>query len=148
LGVNGSVAADDGPDAVPFPPIGDVLPDVGHDGFALTESADRSGGKGPKTGSHVMLGIDVDLLRRVSDALGDRRLLLFVPIPVRSPDEATEAEQDRFVKDPVAVCPADDHGGVDGVAVVMPLTPKHDTAYYRKVRRAVVASERSLARNA
>ncbi len=86
---------------------------------------------------HVTLGIDVTVLAKVADSLGTPKLTLMITPPENGP----------YVNRAVAVCPADDVAGVHGIAVVMPVSPKHNADYYTKVRKDVVAAE-VKARNA
>jgi hypothetical protein len=124
-----------------FPPIGDVLPELGRRPFA--ESAKRAERRRKSRGSvaneHVVLGIDLDVLRRTADALGTSKLTLFIPVPVadgnRKPDE-------MHVNKPVAVCPASTDGQVPGIGVVMPLTPEHGVGQYERLRQQVVEAEK------
>ena len=108
--------------AVPksYPAIGDVLPIVS--------------GRGAKP--HVVVGLDLTSLGKIADALDTPKLTLIIPTP---PSHA------NYVNQAVAVCPADDDAGVHGIAVVMPLTPRHQADYYTKVRRDVVAAEKRYA---
>ena len=98
-----------------YPSIGEVLPVVT--------------GKGVKP--HITVALDLTVLGKVADALGTPKLTLIITPP----------ENGSYVNRALAVCPAGDDAGVHGVAVVMPITPKHQADYYTKVRKDVVAAE-------
>ena len=126
-----------------FPPIGDVLPAVGKRPLYETQAqAQRRQSKGNCESLCVALGIDVDVLRKTAEALGNSKLTLFVPLPVKGPN--TPPSQACVTK-PIAVCPANGDGGERGIAVVIPLTPGNGNAYYNKVREVVIASEKLAA---
>lgn len=114
-----------------FPPIAEVLP------------AMKGNGKRADVPGHITLGIDVSLLNRVADAFGTVNLTLFIS------SKNTAAKMGAtYVSRAVAVCPADDEAGTHGVAVVMPLTPKHTADYYMKIRKDVLAAESRQTRQA
>lgn len=128
-----------------FPPVADVLPELGKVPFA--ESARHAERRRRKSRSapsdHIVLGLDVDLLRKVSDALGNTKLTLFIPVPIAN--SATKA-QETYVNKPVAVCPATTEGRVPGIGVVMPLVPEHGTDHYEKLRQKIVEAEHQAGR--
>ncbi|MEX2215169.1 MAG: hypothetical protein WD768_13630 [Phycisphaeraceae bacterium] len=139
---DGKVAGDNPPD-IGFPTLIDVLPQVGkHPFFETKAQADQRKVHDPAPAMVVMLGIDLDLLRKSADALGTSKLTLFVPVPVKDPNQKPS---EVHVNKPVAVCPAS-RSDTNGVAVVMPLTPEHGTSYYSKVRETVVAAEKRAAK--
>jgi hypothetical protein len=126
-----------------FPPIGDVLPELGRRPFA--ESAKRAErrrkSRGAVPNEHVVLGIDLDVLRRTAEAFGTSKLTLFIPVPVadgnRKPDEL-------HVNKPVAICPASSEGDIAGVGVAMPLTPQNGMGHYMRLRDRIVAAEKQV----
>ena len=133
----GRIASDDCTGEKTFPPVADVLPAVGKSPFCQVSSPARQRSKEAST--HVVLGIDVGLLRKTADAFGARKLTLFIPVPVGSPNERLA---DRYVNKPVAVCPATKDTGSQGVVVVMPFAPENANGYYSRVPDVVIASEK------
>jgi len=127
-----------------FPPIADVLPAVHRRPYYETaaQAQRRREADSAVESVHVVLGVDVDLLRKTADALGTSRITMFVPVPVRSP--AAKAGE-TYVNKPVPICPADGTGSATGVAVVMPLHPERANRCYEQVRRVVVESEQKVA---
>lgn len=122
-----------------FPKIGDVLPVVSKTPFHETPmQAERRKSTDTTPSMHVVLGIDLELLRKAAESLGTMKLTLFVPVPVK---EVNTKPGEVYVNKPVAVCPAERGAEGQGVAVVMPLTPDNGPAYYTKVRDVIVASE-------
>ena len=123
-----------------FPPLSESMPVLHKRPFYETPAlAKRRRQANPKAESvHVVLGIDVDLLRRVAESLGDSKLTLFVPVPVRGPKNKPN---ENYVNKPVAICPATDDGAQQGIAVVMPLNPTLANGHYERIRQVVVESE-------
>lgn len=154
-----------------FPSLGDVLPRVGQVTFYETVAqsqrrqtkakrvgVDTSGnGKSKSNGenddqaesAYVVLGVDLDILRRTAGALGTSKLTLFIPVPIKA---ATTPALQTFVNNPIPVCPASnesdsghrgDRGDSSerGIGVVMPLTPTNAHEYYEKLRHLVTSSE-------
>ena len=123
-----------------FPPIGQVLPAVGKKPLYQTPGrAKRSNGEP----MHIVLGIDVDVLRKTVLALGTSKLTLFVALPVR---DARSKSNVVCVDQAIPICPAENEGGAEGVAVVMPLKPSNTNAYYTRMRDIVMASEKRSAK--
>jgi len=122
--------------ATNLPQLGDVLPKVQQ----VLDQDKLQTGKGIKPGQpvHVMLGINVDLLRKQAEGLGTSKLLLFIEVPKGLPKDGEAVA----VNKPIAVAPAVDEG-VAGVGAVMPLTPSRDHRNYEKLREAVVDAEGS-----
>lgn len=120
-----------------FPQLGEVLPKVQQ----VLDQDKLQRGKGIKPGQpvHVMLGINVDLLRKQAEGLGTSKLLLFIEVPKGLPKDGEAVA----VNKPVAVAPAVDEG-VAGVGAVMPLTPSRDHRNYEKLREAVIDAEGSV----
>ena len=140
---DGRVAGDNPPD-ISFPTLSDVLPQLGKHPFYETKAqAEQRKVQDPAPAMAVVLGIDLDLLRKTADLLGTSKLTLFVPVPVK---DMNQKPGEVFVNKPVAVCPASRTSETNGVAVVMPLTPEHGTSYYQKVRETVVAAEKRAAK--
>ena len=122
-----------------YPKIGDVLPIVGKTPFHETKvQAERRMEKDSTPSMHVVLGIDLELLRKAAESLGTMKLTLFIPVPVK---DVNKKPAETFVNKPVAICPATKDTEGQGIAVVMPLTPDNGQAYYTKVREVVAASE-------
>ena len=123
-----------------FPPVGEVLPKVGktpaHETAAHAARRRRSADQ--PASEHVMLGIDLELLKKQAEALGTTKLMLMVPIPIRA-QGARSAE--TGVNRPVPVMAATEEG-VDGVGLVMPLRPGKPFARYEQLRQAIVDAER------
>ena len=127
-----------------FPSLGDVLPQVGKYPFYETAvQADRRRTTDPALSMYLMLGIDIDLLRKAADALGTSKLTLLVPVPVK---DVNQKPGEVFVNKPVAICPAIRDSETQGVSVVMPLTPEHGASYYTKMREMIAASEKANAK--
>lgn len=111
-----------------FPPVHDVLPVVNENPLALNpEQAATVGDR------RVVLGLNVELLRKIAESLGTPKLSLMIPVP----REGSSAGQDAAVTQAVAICPATDEDDVEGIAVLMPLNPVRSTAYYNKLREIV-----------
>lgn len=121
-----------------FPPIADVLPQVHKRPFYITsKQAERCG---PGGHPHVVVALDVDLLRKITEAMGASKVTLLIPVPVRRQGARRD---DAHVNRPIAVCPTTtEQSGHDGVAAVMPITPANTTRYYEQMRRTVVEAER------
>lgn len=123
-----------------YPKIGDVLPVVSKTPYYETAvQAERRKATDSNPSMHVVLGIDLELLRKAAESLGTMKLTLFVPVPVK---DVNRKPGETFVNKPVAICPAERSADNQGVAVVMPLTPDNGTAYYARVRDVIVASEK------
>ena len=82
-----------GKNKINFPSLADAMPMVHKRPFYETQAlADRRSQNNCKAESvHVVLGIDVDLLRKVAESIGDSRLTLFVPVPVKGPNNPDTA---------------------------------------------------------
>jgi hypothetical protein len=126
-----------GPDAS-FPPVADVLPEVHPTPYAETpaEVQDRIERSGLRS-THVVLGIDVDLLRKIAEGLGTSKLTLMIPVPIVPEAKRGEA----CVRQPVLACPCGDDGGQRGIGVIMPINPGNSLPYYSEVRQIVRDSE-------
>ena len=84
-----------------YPQIGDVLPVVSKTPFYKTAvQADRRKRSDPTPSTHVVLGIDLELLRKVVESLGTMKLTLFVPVPVK---DVNKKPGYTFVNKPVAI---------------------------------------------
>jgi hypothetical protein len=123
-----------------FPPISQVLPAVYKRPFYETaaQAQKRHQSNGVADSVHVVVGIDIDHLLHVTEAFGTRKLTLFVPVPVKGPNQ-TPAE--TFVNKPIPICPATAEGQCRGIAVLMPIRPTCTGELYTKVRDAVIAAE-------
>ena len=124
-----------------FPPIGDILPPVSRRPHCLTASQAQKYQQAHRAMPHVVLGVDLELLNKQAMALGTPRLTLLIPIPVRG---AQTRPGETFVTKPICVCPADGQGPVNGVGVLMPLTPERSIRYYEQLRQAVVEAEHRI----
>lgn len=137
--------ADDryGTDGGSFPPIADILPAAHTTPFFETPRHAESRRRKPNEpeSMHVVLGVDIDVLRKVADGLGTTKLTCLIPVPIRHPKtKPSEVSVNR----PLAVCPANNEAGTPGtpgIAVVMPITPGNGLGYYAKVREVVRAAE-------
>lgn len=133
--------ADDqyGEDGGSFPPIAEVLPAAGKTPFFETprhaESRRRKAGE-PES-MHIVLGVDIDTLRKIGDGLGTSKLSLIVPVPVRHPKVKPS---EVCVNRPVIACPSNGEGA-RGIGVVMPIQPGNALSYYTKIREVVRKAE-------
>jgi len=143
----GKMAEDRYSDKDTYPQLADVLPCVGKTPFYLTP---KQGTKPPKTNGrvaepHVVLAINVDLLRKVADSLGDSKLVLFVPVPIKQSPDAKAS--DMYVTKPVPICTADIEDKDAGIGVVMPLKPEKAAFRYEHMRKIVAESENNAKTN-
>ena len=92
-----------------FPPIADVLPQVHKRPYYETarQAEVRQKSNGQVESVHVVVGIDTALLNKVAEALGNPKLTLMVPVPIRPQGKPP---QEMFVNKPVAVCPTNGEG--------------------------------------
>ena len=142
--LEGRLAPDATTADISFPAMGDVLPVVGkHPYYETAAQAQQRRVSDPAASMHIVLGIDLDLLRKSSEALGATKLTLLIPVPVKDPNQRPG---EVCVNKPVAVCPATRDPDLEGIAVVMPLAPENGTAYYMKVRETVAAAEKAIKR--
>lgn len=123
-----------------FPSIADVLPNVGRRPAYETETqAQKRRSTDDADSSYVVLGIDLNVLRKSAEALGTYKLTLLVPVPVKA---ANGKAGETFVTKPVAVCPASADEGVNGIALAMPIAPTHGLAYFNKRREVIAEAEK------
>ncbi len=118
-----------------YPSILDVLPDIR--GKSFTVKADPLSKELP----HLLLGVDLSLLTKVSQGLGTSKLSLLVPVPVHTTNGKAGTD---YVNKPVLVCPATDEDKIRGIGVLMPLKPTNGSDYYMKTKQAVVDAEKCL----
>ena len=138
--LDGKSTPDRGQGSGTFPRLGDVLPVVGKHSFCETAAqAQRRRASDPSPSMHIVMGIDLDLLRKTAEALGTTKVTLLVPVPVK---DAGKRSPETCVDKPIAVCPATRDADNKGIAVVLPLQPENGTSYYTKVRKIIAASEK------
>ena len=75
-----------GPLTDQFPSVAEVLPIVGkrlfHETQRHAEQRRQTAGQGESM--HIMLGVDVELLRKIAESLGNSKLTLFVPVQIKN----------------------------------------------------------------
>jgi len=128
-----------------FPPIADVLPQVGrkpHTETVKRAERRRQSGQAGDAAAHdyVWMAVDLDVLRKTAEGLGTSKLAMFIPVPIAG------QPGDGCVTKPIAISPAMKEGQTSGagagVGVVMPLTPENGPRDYEAVRQAVVEAEK------
>ena len=117
-----------------FPLVSDVMPKVEPRPFTLTPAQAKTG-----INHCIVLGLDVDLLRKVADSFGTPKLTLMIAPPVAP---ANAGQHHLMVNKPVAICPALEDPNVEGIATIMPLNAQRATGYYHKMRQLLEAAER------